>query len=713
MSAQAAQSGAPDLAARLRTVHVGIRDDLEVSRHVFRGEPSYVIRDPVTFQSHRLDPADYEILVRLNSTESLGDTFDKLCAAKLIEREHEAEYYQFVFSLHRLGFLNLPFADDKLLYKRHKLRSAGKQRALWLSLLFLQIPLVNPDAFLNRTMRYASWAFSRGFFIAWLLLNATAGAIALSHWPDLLQPLDGWLATSNLVVMWFTLIVLKLFHELGHAYACKHFGGHVPEMGAYLILATPCAYVDASASWGFARKRDRIIVCLAGMYVESIFASLATIVWALTEPGLAHAIAYNVIFLASITTVLFNINPLMRYDGYYVLSDLVEIPNLRQRATDAFRSLLKRRVLGLHAPTDETSLAVRLGLILFGTASAIYRVVVVAGIVTVLSFKVGWGGLLGGVAYVGVLLATNLGKMFKYLVRDQETASVRARAIALGVAASIIAPLGLLAIPVRATIYAPAVVGAESEFVHHAASDAVIRRINRTDGGVRTGDVLAELENDELPLLTAEANARVEQARLKIAARSTEDPALAKQEEFRLTALEEQLKLCREREDRLTLRATGNGRLVSCPTSRDQGRFVRAGQPLMTIIDGKPQIRALLSESDVVAADPQVGESLIFRSAGTAEHAIRGVVEAVRPLGDRLVQTPSLTLLGGGDIPVDPATGHATQPYFEVVVTLDDDDARELRYGMTGRVRLNAEWEPLALDLYRRFLRLVARTEAS
>ncbi|MFN0137259.1 MAG: HlyD family efflux transporter periplasmic adaptor subunit [Phycisphaerae bacterium] len=714
MSAAATQPGAADLASRLRGVHVGMRDDLEVSRHVFRGQPSYVMRDPVTFHSHRLDPADYEIVVRLNPTESLGDTFDKLCAAKLAEREHEAEFYQFVFSLHRLGFLSLPFVDDKLLYKRHKTREAGKRRALWMSLMFLQVPLVNPDAFLNRTMRFADWLFSRGFFAVWLTLTAGATVIGLTRWDDLFQPLDGLLATSNLLIMWATLIVLKLFHELGHAYACKHFGGHVPEMGAYIILATPCAYVDASASWGFSSKRDRIIVCLAGMYVESIFASLATIVWALTEPGLVHATAYNVIFLASITTVLFNINPLMRYDGYYVLSDLVEIPNLKQRATDALNATLKRRILGVRTAMDDTSAGVRIGLIIFGAASAAYRIVVVLGIVTILALKVGPVGLIGGVLYAGGAVVSLLRKLFTYLAADDETAPVRTRAIALGIAAGVIAPLSLLAIPVQATIHAPAVVGAEAERVQFARSDATLRAVERrSGGGVRAGDVLAQLENDELALQTADAETRLEQAQIRAAARATEEVALAQQEQTRVAALEHEVALHRRRQDELTLRAPIDGRLVSAASAREVGRFVRAGEPLATIIDGRTQVRALLTESELVAAGPCVGDRSIFRAAGIAERAIGGVVAQVRPLGNRLVQTPSLTLLGGGDITVDPLSGEAMQPYFEVVVDLSGADVHALRYGMTGRLRLSAEWEPLGLDLYRRFLRLLARTEAS
>ena len=403
------------LADTLRSVHVGLRKDLQVSRHVFRGAVSYIVRDPMTFQSQRLDLGDYELFVSVHTSSSLFEIFNSLVERGKLSKGDEERFYQFVLSLHRLGFLRLPVSDDKLLYQRYLVRQRAKRREKLMGFLFLRIPLWNPDAFLDRTIHRARPLFGTPALILWTLLMISAGYVAAVNWHELLRPDQGVLVAGNLPLLWVTLIVLKILHELGHAYACKHYGGHVPEMGAYLIMFTPCAYMDATASWGFSRKGERLIVCFGGMYVESFIAAIAVFVWAATEQSLIHSLAYNVIFLASVVTILFNINPLMRFDGYYILSDLVEIPNLRQRSTRHVLSVLKRLLLGLKAATESGGRRLRATLLTYGVALSMYRAALLVTIAAVLIFKLHTVGLLlGG----GFLAATGIGivrSLMKYL----------------------------------------------------------------------------------------------------------------------------------------------------------------------------------------------------------------------------------------------------------------------------------------------------------
>ena len=225
------QSGTTaDLAARLGQVRVGLRQDLEVTRHLFRGQPSYVVRDPVTFQSHRLEPADYQVFVSIEASRPLAEILAGLVERGLISAGDQEAFYEFIVQLHRLNFLNLPISDEKQLYKRYLARQQARRKEKLMGFLFLRIPLVNPDAFLERTIRYGRLLFSRCFFMVWLLVVGTAAVVGLQNWDRFLEPLQGVLATENLPLIWLVLIGLKVFHELGHAYACKHFGGYVPEL---------------------------------------------------------------------------------------------------------------------------------------------------------------------------------------------------------------------------------------------------------------------------------------------------------------------------------------------------------------------------------------------------------------------------------------------------------------------------------------------------
>ncbi|MCH7701788.1 MAG: hypothetical protein IID37_08875, partial [Planctomycetes bacterium] len=461
MSVATAGPQPPSPAQALRSVHVGLRGDLEVTRHVFRGQPAYVVRDPMTFQSQRLSPADYDVFVRIDSSQPLGAIFDSLVEQGKVEPTDEDGFYEFVMTLHRLAFLRLPLSDDKILYRRYAARVRARRREKIQGFLFLRVPVWNPDEFLNRTIRFARPLFSWAALAVWLCLLIVAGLVAASQWEALRRPAVGLLTVGNLPVMFGTLVLLKVLHEFGHAFACKRFGGHVPEMGVYLIIFTPCAYVDATACWGFTSKRQRLAVSLAGMYVESIIAAVALLIWASSDPSLLRDVAYNVVFLAGVVTVLFNINPLMRFDGYYILSDLLEIPNLRARASQYVVQELKRHLLGVTADSRPSGRRMRAILISYGVAASIYRVCLTLAIAGLLASKMLILGGILAVLYVGSTVVSLVRRVCVYLWFAKETSAIRRRAVALSILLLVLLPAGLALVPIPAHVRAEGVITSE------------------------------------------------------------------------------------------------------------------------------------------------------------------------------------------------------------------------------------------------------------
>lgn len=694
------------LADSLSSVQVGLREDLEVSRHLFRGEVSYIVRDPMTFQNQRLNQTDYEIFVHIRSAKSLGEVFGELREKKVVGEDDAEHFYQFVVSLHGLGFLRLPVSDDKLLYERYKRKNQAARRAKWMSVLFLRVPLFNPNAFLDRTIHLVRPFFSVYALVLWVLLVGAAGMVAVSRWDELMQPIQGVLIARNLPLLVLSLIVLKVFHEFGHAYACKHFGGHVPEMGAIFILFTPCAYVDATGSWSFTRTRERVVVCLAGMYVESIFAAIAVFVWAATESSTLNAVAYNVMFLAGVVTVFFNINPLMRYDGYYVLCDLVEIPNLRQRSTRYLRSVLKRTFLGITDSYETGSRRLRAILLSFGVSVSIYRALLMVTIAAVLAYKMRALGLLVGVGFV-VMVAVGLVRgLTRYLWHDQETAHVRWRAISLGVLVMIIAPIGVFWLPLPATIYASAVVVGETEIVVRADAAGFVREVIAEPGGrVKAGDTVVVLANDALEENVVRASATLESTLLRRDAFRVDDPSRAQQEQSNANANEAALEKHRDKLARLSIRASVDARVVDCIRETSVGMFVPRGYPVATLAAGGWHVRAIMNEDDFHRVGLGVGDEVEFRAVSAADRVLQGRVLTVLPSGSRRIETTRLTHLAGGDIAVDPLTQEATQPYFEVRIQLSTSDDDYIRSGMTGFVRLAGGHESIGHIATRRFVR--------
>lgn len=708
MSSATATPAMPGLAARLANVRVGVREDLEITRHVFRGRPAYVVRDPVTFQSHRLDPADYDALVRLHADAPLSQHFDEHVNAKRFEADQAEEFYQFVFSLHRLGFLALPMADEKGLYRRNQQREESRRRSWWMSLISLRVPLVNPDRFLNATLPWMRWLFSPAFVCIWVLFMMMAGGIAWARAADLYEPVSGLLSTQSLPITWSVLILLKMWHELGHACACKHFGAHVPEIGANLIMLTPCAYVDASAAWGLPRKRERIIISLAGMYFESMLAGIAVLVWAFTPPGLANSVAYNVIFLASVVTVLFNVNPLMRYDGYYVLSDLLGIPNLSQRARQLLLNLAKRWLLGVATGpvADDRVSAVLLAI--YGVAAGTFQTLLLFSIAALVATKFFLIGMTLGGAYIASSLGRKLLALWRYALRSDETTAVRPRAVMIAAAAVLVPVALLLFAPAQFAVVTPARVYAGEEVVVRPTVPGFLENL-ASEPFVDRGDELARLSNPELVQSLTQVQLAVEAAETRIAALEFSDPGSARVEQASLAALRAERDLRAREVEELTIRAPFSGRLAVAPHTEESGRYVTTGAPLVTLVRGQSQVRALLSELEYTDAQVKPGTPVEFRPADNPERTLSGIVTRVSPTGSRTIEIASLTHKSGGDIAVDPLSGQAQQAYFEVVITLTTDAGRPPPHGVSGRVRFPTRGDTLGLSAYRALRRFIDR----
>ncbi len=668
------------IAQRLGPVQASLRPDLEVTRHLFRGQPQYVVRDPLTFQTHQFSPSDYQILIAINSSSTLSEIFRALVERHQLRMDQEEGFYQFILTLHRLNYLILPIADGKLLYERF----AGRQRlARWKQItgfLFLRIPLVNPDALLDRTADYVRPLFTRTALAVWCLMMLSGLGVLWQRWDAFRDPAHSILANETLLFLWFALIGLKVVHEFGHAYACKIFGGRVPEMGAFLIAFTPCAYMDASSAWGFSRTRDRVVVSLAGMYFESIVAFAALMLWCWTEDPWISSCAHHVVVLSSVVTIGFNVNPLMRYDGYYVLSDVTGIPNLRQRSMEQFTSILKRVLLGIPAPSPARSTGMRLFLLSYGIASAIYKVMLVLAICTMIAWKFYLVGIGLAVFFLAGIIWSTLRQSLGYLWRSPETRPVRMRAIAVSLIALVAVPaaVGLLPVPGRSVI--AGVLQTEDDRVVYAQVDGFLQPTDCLAGSwVQQGEGVCELSHIDFQQLLAETQAQCEVARLQYLRGVQQHPHAAAAAQLRWAHAEERRDHAEQEFDRLTVRSPVSGRVVQIVDLQDVGQFVHKGQGVATIGAGEWMVRCLASEEEIADVRPRVGQKVRVRMQLDGVRELAGTIHEVAVQGSRQVFSPTLTQLGGGNIAVStPAAAtevwQAHQTMFEIRIRLDDEE---------------------------------------
>ncbi len=704
-------SGPVSIAQRLRHVRVIVRSDLEVTRQLFHQGPAYVVRDPVTFQTHHFSARDYRVLVAINQDEELHEIFSRLCRDGVLDESREEDFYQFVLQLTRLGVLVLPLTRAKTLHERSMHRRNAARKGLWLQLLFFQVPLLQPDRLLERTQAWFRPLFSRTALILWCCGLAASLIVIGVNWDEFRSPLAEMLTLRNLPLLWSLVLGLKVIHEFGHACACKRFGGEVPEMGAYFILFSPCAYVDASSSWGFANRWHRVIVGLGGIYFESLAAMAATLVWALTDPGTIHAAAQYAIVLSTVMTIGFNANPLMRYDGYFILADLLAMPSLRRDAQRQLASEAKRWLFGIRRPELFQPRLRRWLLVGFGLASSLYRLTVLFGLTLLIAFKVPIVGIGLALAFALSTLFGYLKTAARYVLFSDETAGVRRRAVWVtgGLAAAAVGVVSSVPLPNSAVIRGT--LRPEHEQVVFAQTAGFLQSCSQIEGTrIEAGEIVCRLVDVDVPTAVRQKESEIAQLRLQMYQSLSKSPQLAAILRQQITQRLEERKQLIARQQELAVRAPVSGIVTDAAALRRLGDYFRKSQPLARIGWGHWTVSAVVHARQIADLQPRVGREVMVSLPYDGTRPLRGRIVRLDTGGSPCIANPALTRLGGGRILVT-ADGErlAARPYYTITVRIEEELPAHLKSGMTAVVRLRGPSIPLRTFLYRRGLHYLQR----
>ncbi|WP_417225272.1 peptidase M50 [Amphritea sp.] len=479
-----------------------LRHHVTVNAHRYRGRRWYVLEDHVTGQVRRLSPQSYLIVGLMNGERTI-DRLWELSSQRLGEEmpTHE-EMLQLLASLYQANLIGMDTSGDiGELFERGK----EAERTRWMSKLksplSIKIPLVDPERFLVATQQYIRPLFSMTALCVWCLMIVGMLFMVGQHWEELTANVtDRVLAADNLVLLWFIYPVIKLIHELGHGYCVKRGGGEVHELGVMLLVLLPMPYVDASSTNAFADKKQRILVGSAGIIVELFIAAVAMFIWVNAEPGMVKSIAYNIIFIAGLSTVMVNGNPLLRFDGYYILADLIEIPNLGQRSNQYWGWLTKRFMFGvggLASPAYDRREA--LWLFFYGFASYIYRMFLMVTIVLFVAQQYFFVGIVLAIwALIGTLILPNF-KLLKKAWQDSDIRTGRrSPTVMIPVTAGIVALL-LCVMPLPLTTSIEGVVQMDEQRRVLAKENCFVEQLHQPSGAiVHQGDLLVSCINPQL-----------------------------------------------------------------------------------------------------------------------------------------------------------------------------------------------------------------------
>lgn len=726
-----------------RPLALRMRPDLEATRARYQGVRYWLVKDPVGLRYFRFQDEEFSLLKLLDGHRSLDEIREEFEASYRPQQISAEELQRFVGHLHAGGLVisNNPGQGIQLL-KRTQTMQKKKRVALFANILFVKLPGFDPERILQWLYPKVSWFFSPFGFLGAILLMLAALTLVIVNYDTFssqpeFQKFSNFFNIHNVLLLWISLGVAKIIHEFGHGLACTHFGGECHEMGVLFLVLTPCLYCNVSDSWMMPNKWHRIFISSAGIYVEVVLASLATFIWWNTSQGVLHNLAFSTMFICSVSTVLFNANPLLRYDGYYIMMDLLEIPNLRTKSSRLLQQVFMKWALGIEPPDDPFMPKVRRwAFVTYAIASYLYRWVVTFSILFFLYQFLGtlpepWNKLRGLSWLMAILALTTLFvmpmvRMVKYLWSSRgrnEVNKVRA-AISACLLAGLLAVLFWVPFPLRIEC-AMTIEPQEDASYIFVRTPGSIENVNVSAGeAVSRGQVLATLVNmdidQEMERLQGRYDQQLEEVNIARVLQQTAELEAAGE---LLASIEDELQENRQYKNNLTLRSPHNGVVIPpvyMPRSdpilekqklsswygspldpENQDAFLDTGQVLCTVgrVD---QWDALLvidqADYEYIRKDQKVWLKL----DELPEETLEGTV-AKKARVDMEVAPQVLSNRLGGRIPTEPGPGGMERTigvFYQVRVELPDPNER-FRPGFRGKAKIDAGTRTLASRLWR------------
>ncbi|MDA9980214.1 PqqD family peptide modification chaperone [Yoonia sp.] len=684
-----------------------LRAHVEVHRQRFRGDTWFVLQDLHSGKYHRITPSANFILALMNGQRTMHQIWETACRRFEDDPPTQSETIKLMSQLHRSDLIasDLP-PDMEEIGRRHAKQERQSMIARIKNPMALRLPLFDPDKFLAATVGLVRFLFTPFGFVLWLALVGTGVVLAVMSWEQLTEGFtDQVLAAENLLLIALAYPFVKALHELGHGYATKVWGGEVHEIGVMFLVFIPVPYVDASSSAAFDSKWRRAVVGGAGIMVETALASIALIIWLNIEPGLVRAFAFNVMLIGGVSTLLFNGNPLLRFDGYFVFSDLIEIPNLGQRSNAYVFYLIRTYLFRVKdVPDGVTAKGERKWLFSYSIAAFIYRLFISFAIALFVALKFFFIGiLLAAWALFNTFVQPTL-KGIKYMITSPELRQKRGKAIGL-VAGAIVGLAALFfSLPAPYATVAHGVVWLDQKAIIRAGTDGFVVDVDTPEGAqLAAGDPVATLEDPNLENRIAILESQLREGQLRLRAILLVDQVQAQLLRDRVLLLEDQLNSLTQRRDDLIVQTAAAGTPVIPSAENLNGRLIRQGEVLGYMIgedDMRLRVAIPQGQAEIVRSRTNDVQIMFLDDIGTSVPG-RLVIEI--PQSQDTIPSLALSTQAGGDIVLNPAGASelsTLQSVFQFeVATANPTPVTHV--GQRALVKFDHGVEPIGYRLYR------------
>lgn len=675
---------------RVRVMKPRLRPHVQITRQHYRGRRWHVVHDPTSNQYYRLNPVAHDYVCSLDGSRTIEEAW-KLSLSKFGDlAPTQNEIIQLISQLYSSNLLNVDSTPEtEQLLRRGRERTAKKIAAQAIGIMYFKIRIFNPDRILTWCEPIFRPILNIWGFLVWLAFVVWTSMSLAPHWDALKESFHDLYAPRNLILIPLAYAVIKAIHEFGHGVICKRFGGQVPEFGLMLLVLFPSPYVDASSTWAFPSKWRRMAVGAGGMIFELFVAGLCSWAWMdASRLGLdpdVKQLLFNAMFTASVSTVLFNANPLMRFDGYYILSDLLETPNLQQRSQKMLQHLMLKYVYRLKNLTPPSVvLGEQIILIVYGILSGAYRIFLFITITLFVLGKFFAIGLVLAVWTASAWFVIPAGKFIHWNAAGPQLSEHRGRGIltSAGLVAAVLIVVGLIPMPDRRR--GVGVVESVARSGVFFESDGFVTKVFKRPGEhVKKGEPIVALENDDL--LQRQRGLEAQYAEFAIQYREGLEkgqPAIAQVSAERMAIVQDNLDEVAERIETLTVRAPHDGRIVSADPEQRLGAYVKRGDELCEIVDTDHlRIAATMDQRQsawLFDPDPASGGRPWKRAEVRLVSDVDTVFTAanVRPIeaGQKVLPSAAIGYTGGGSVEVDPSdkSGRvAKRPVFTVYMDAD------------------------------------------
>ena len=679
---------------RVADLRPQMRSHVQVLRHTYRDELWYLLKDPVSGRQHRLSWGAFQIVGRLDGRLTTQDIWEHCVREMGDDAPSQSEVIELFGLLNDAELIQSEVSPDiaRLFSQRDRRRKSIKQQKM--NPLSFRVSIGDPTKLLDAIWPLAATFLAPWAFFAWLGLILVTGIYVTSDWRALTVFGDMHMGNpSFLITVWLCYPMIKGLHELAHGVAVRAWGGEVKEMGITLMLLFPVPWVDASSAASFRQKNRRIWVSLMGVIAELLLAAIAYWVWSnISGESYLKQAAFAVMITAGISTLLVNANPLMKFDGYYALTDYLESPGLAQRGIAYCRYLALRYLFGLsNSPAPAKGSGERKWLITYTFASLGYQwVISITVLFWIAQYSTGLAAMFGLWVLIGKCLQP-LGKLIGFLFKSSSLAGQRTRAIALSTLGFGLGIAAVLCVPITVSTSAQGIVWIPEHAQVRSEVDGFVTKVFVRDGEtVEPGAVVLTLDDPSLHMEVERTQSRLvalaAAAQLAVAKNSSQIRTLTDD----IERLEADLSLAKQKVNRLTVRAKTGG-VVSLPMPQDlPGAWVEKGKVIGHVIRPDSTIvRAVVRQEDI-ARVRQAGSTVSVRMAESNYADRSAILVAEQPSSTRDLPSPALGMKGGGDELTDPSDEQGVRT-IEPIFLVDVEVADKALQRIGGRVFVRFE----------------------